>query len=188
MRPEGIMMMAVNYRAVGGVMPELAAVGLWSTATDLARLLMEVGRAYRNEQSQLMSRSTALKADNEMLDLALHIIKKKAGPFDPKKFDDRYDAALLELVKAKMEGRKIEAPKAPEPTRPTDLMEALRQSADVTGAHAAKPKRSARKTAATKPKPQSGRRRPKRDSGRLRVGVRCRDLRRFVREASQRAN
>jgi hypothetical protein len=37
-------------------------------------------------------------------------------------------------------------------------------------------------------KPQSGRRRPKRDSGRLRVGVRCRDLRRFVREASQRAN
>ena len=87
-----------------------------------------------------------------MLDLALHTIKKKAGPFDPKKFDDRYDVALLELVKAKMEGRKIEAPKAPEPTRPTDLMEALRQSAEVTGAPAAKPKRSARKTAATKPK------------------------------------
>jgi CubicO group peptidase (beta-lactamase class C family) len=41
-------------------MPELAAGGLWSTATDLARLLIEVGRAYRNEQSQLISRSTAL--------------------------------------------------------------------------------------------------------------------------------
>jgi non-homologous end joining protein Ku len=27
---------------------------------------------------------------------------------DPKKFDDRYDAALLELVKAKMEGRKCQ--------------------------------------------------------------------------------
>jgi DNA end-binding protein Ku len=52
----------------------------------------------------------AAKADGEMLDLALHIIKKKAGRFDPKKFDDRYDAALLELVKAKMEGRKIEPP------------------------------------------------------------------------------
>jgi DNA end-binding protein Ku len=89
------------------------------------------------------------KADHEMLDLALHIIKKKAGAFDPKKFDDRYDAALLELVTAKMQGRKIEAPKAPEPT---DMMEALRQSAEVTGAHAAKPKRSARKTAAAKPK------------------------------------
>src|SRR5689334_5187251 len=87
--------------------------------------------------------------DSVLAEFALHIIKKKAGPFDPKKFDDRYDAALLELVKAKMGGRKIEAP---EPARPTDLMEALRQSADVTGAPAAKPKRSARKTAATKTK------------------------------------
>jgi CubicO group peptidase (beta-lactamase class C family) len=42
------------------VMPELAAGGLWSTATDLARLLIEIGRAYRNEQTQLISRSTAL--------------------------------------------------------------------------------------------------------------------------------
>jgi DNA end-binding protein Ku len=51
-------------------------------------------------------------ADDEMLDLALHIIKKKAGRFDPTTFDDRYDAALAELVKAKMEGRKITPPKA----------------------------------------------------------------------------
>ena len=42
------------------VMPELAAGGLWSTATDLARLLIEVGRAYRNERTELLSRSTAL--------------------------------------------------------------------------------------------------------------------------------
>jgi DNA end-binding protein Ku len=56
------------------------------------------------------------KADDEMLDLALHIIKKKkAGQFDPTTFDDRYDAALLELVKAKMEGHTIAPPKAPEP-------------------------------------------------------------------------
>jgi DNA end-binding protein Ku len=94
----------------------------------------------------------AAKADDEMLDLALHIVKKKAGRFDLEKFDDRYDAALLELVKAKMEGRKIEAPKAPEPTKPTDLMEALRQSAEVTGVHAAKPKGLARKSAAAKSK------------------------------------
>jgi DNA end-binding protein Ku len=69
------------------------------------------------------------KADDEMLELALHIIKKKAGRFDPTTFDDRYDAALVELVKAKMEGRKITAPKVPQSTKPADLMEALRQSA-----------------------------------------------------------
>jgi DNA end-binding protein Ku len=71
----------------------------------------------------------AVKVDVEMLDLALHIIKTKSGRFDPEKFDDRYETALLELVKAKMEGRKIELPRAPESTKPSDLMEALRQSA-----------------------------------------------------------
>jgi DNA end-binding protein Ku len=69
------------------------------------------------------------KVDKEMLDLALHIIKTKNGRFDPRKFDDRYEAAVEELIKAKAEGRKIERPKAPEPTKSSDLMEALRQSA-----------------------------------------------------------
>ena len=91
------------------------------------------------------------KADDEMLDLALHIIKKKAGRFDPTTFDDRYDAALVELVKAKMEGRKITPPKAPEPTKPSDLMEALRQSAGGDGdARAEKRKAAPRKTAKSK--------------------------------------
>src|SRR5690348_1558841 len=91
------------------------------------------------------------KADDEMLDLALHIIKKKAGRFDPTKFDDRYDAALVELVKAKMEGRKITPPKAPEPTKPSDLMEALRQSAEGdAAARAEKRKTASRKTAGSK--------------------------------------
>jgi DNA end-binding protein Ku len=93
---------------------------------------------------EAFSNLPATEADEEMLDLALHIIKRKAGRFDPTKFDDRYDAALLELVKAKMEGRKITPPKAPEPINASDLMEALRQSA---GAHFGRAKR---KTSPTK--------------------------------------
>jgi DNA end-binding protein Ku len=93
------------------------------------------------------------KADDEMLDLALHIIKKKAGRFDPTTFDDRYDAALLELVKAKMEGRKIAPPKQPEPTKPADLMKALRQSSgEIDKTRTAKPKRAARKQVPSSPK------------------------------------
>jgi len=42
---------------------------------------------------------------------------KKGGRFDRGKFDDRYDAALLELVKAKLEGQKMTPPKAPQPTK-----------------------------------------------------------------------
>lgn len=87
-----------------------------------------------------------LKLKGEMLELAEHIIETKSGRFDPKKFDDRYDAALAEVVKAKIEGRKIKTTR-PEPAgKVIDLLEALRQSAgkDKTPA-----KRKAKITAAT---------------------------------------
>ena len=81
----------------------------------------------------------ARRIKGEMLDLAKHIIKTKAGTFDPAAFEDRYEAALAELVKAKAEGRRIK----PRPTRPkakvVDLMAALRQSAEA----AKKPRKKA---------------------------------------------
>ncbi len=74
-----------------------------------------------------------IKITGEMLDIARHIISTKAGDFDPRQFDDRYDQALAELVKAKMEGRKIKAPKPPKETKVVSLMDALRQSAAAAG-------------------------------------------------------
>ena len=72
---------------------------------------------------------TKRKIDPEMLKLAQHILKTKAGKFDPHKFDDRYEEALSDLVKAKIEGRKVIPLRQPEPTKPNDLLEALRLSA-----------------------------------------------------------
>lgn len=69
------------------------------------------------------------KIDPEMLELAEHILSTKAGKFDPTKFEDRYEEALAELVKAKLEGRKVIPMKRPEPTKKNDLLEALRMSA-----------------------------------------------------------
>jgi DNA end-binding protein Ku len=94
-----------------------------------------------------------LKIEGEMLELAEHIIRTKAGRFDPKAFDDRYEAALAELVKAKIEGRKIKPVKRPEPAKVVNLLDALRQSAKAGKANkpADKPaakRKSARKTAA----------------------------------------
>lgn len=74
-----------------------------------------------------------VKIAKDMLDLAEHIIATKRGKFDPARFDDRYEAALAELVKAKMEGRPIEKPAEPEPTNVVSLMDALRQSAGAAG-------------------------------------------------------
>lgn len=70
-----------------------------------------------------------LRIKGEMLDLAKHIIDTKLGEFDPAAFDDRYDAALAELVKAKAEGREIEKPKKKPEGKVIDLMQALRDSA-----------------------------------------------------------
>ncbi|MEO3385014.1 Ku protein [Mesorhizobium sp. CAU 1741] len=74
-----------------------------------------------------------MKLKGEMLDLAKHIIDTKRGEFDPSEFDDRYDAALAELVKAKAEGRAIEKPKKKLEGKVIDLMQALRDSAAAAG-------------------------------------------------------
>jgi len=74
-----------------------------------------------------------IKVKGEMLELAEHIIRTKKGTFDPAGFDDRYEAALAELVKAKAEGRKIELRPPPKHEKVVDLMQVLRESAGMRG-------------------------------------------------------
>lgn len=70
-----------------------------------------------------------IRIEGEMLDLARHIISTKRGDFEPSAFDDRYESALADLVRAKVEGRKPPKPKSPRPAKVVDLMAALRESA-----------------------------------------------------------
>lgn len=95
-----------------------------------------------------------IELKGEMLDLAGHIINTKSGRFDPSTFDDRYDAALAEVVKAKIEGRKITPLQPKAKDKVVDLMEALRLSA---GKGTRTPKPAAKKSASTR-KPATGRR------------------------------
>ncbi|MBS7544270.1 Ku protein [Ancylobacter oerskovii] len=108
-----------------------------------------------------------IRIDKEMLKLARHIIATKEGRFDPAGFDDRYEAAVVELVRAKAAGRTVKPPKARKPEKVTDLMEALRRSAGVedkpaaTGKSAAKPahgptRRAASRKAGTAPRRKAG--------------------------------
>ncbi len=83
------------------------------------------------------------KIEGEMLDLAKHIISTKKGEFDPSVFDDRYEAALEELVKAKIEGKAVPKRKKVEVSKPNDLLAALRESAGIGKKADAKPKRTA---------------------------------------------
>jgi len=95
-----------------------------------------------------------LKIEGEMLELAEHIIGTKKGSFDASTLDDRYEAAVAELVKAKIEGRSLPKKKAPPVSKQSDLLQALRESAGIGGKAASKPaaananKSAARKKAA----------------------------------------
>lgn len=109
-----------------------------------------------------------IKMEPEMLDLARHIIDTKSGRFEPETFDDRYDDALAELVKAKMEGRKI-APQKKPAAKVVSLLDALRESAGLSGDKAPGRKsrggKQAAKTAGKKPAARKTTRAPNRKAG-----------------------
>lgn len=79
-----------------------------------------------------------LSIKDEMLKLAEHIISTKRGTFDPKAFDDRYENAVAEMVKAKLEGRPLAAKPAPKTSNVVDLLAALRESAKMSDAEPSK--------------------------------------------------
>lgn len=65
----------------------------------------------------------------ELLSLAEELIERKAKPFDPKAFSDPYEAALRELIDAKVENRPPEDIDEPQiGAKVIDLMEALKKS------------------------------------------------------------
>jgi DNA end-binding protein Ku len=70
-----------------------------------------------------------LKLPAEMRELASHIVTSKSGHFDPASFQDHYENALVELLRAKQAGRLAEpAKEQPAPQRVINLMDALRAS------------------------------------------------------------
>ncbi len=78
-----------------------------------------------------------------MLDLAKHIVNQKAGHFEPDKFEDQYETALIDLINQKRAGKPITAKERPRGENVVDLMDALRKS--IGGAEAAKDSKPAKK-------------------------------------------
>ncbi|MGK9170125.1 Ku protein [Inquilinus limosus] len=86
------------------------------------------------DEDQAFAEIPELRIAGEMMDLAKHIIGQKMGSFDPARFEDRYEAALMELIQAKQRGEAIKPPPAPKRGQVVDLMAALRESAGVSPA------------------------------------------------------
>jgi DNA end-binding protein Ku len=68
------------------------------------------------------------KYSDDMLTMAQQIIASKEAAFAPGDFEDRYEEALLTLVKSKISGGQPVITKAPERGNVVNLMDALRRS------------------------------------------------------------
>ena len=71
----------------------------------------------------------AVKVTKDMLDLAKHIVERKSGAFEPEKFEDHYESALIDLINRKRSGIRTPAKAAPKTTgNVINLMDALKRS------------------------------------------------------------
>ncbi len=66
--------------------------------------------------------------DPEMLQLAEALIAQKSTTFDPQAYEDRYEAALMEMIREKLKGHKPVLAAEPEQANVIDLMAALKAS------------------------------------------------------------
>ena len=89
-----------------------------------------------------------VKVTKDMLDLAKHIVNQKSGRFDPEKFEDHYETALVELINSKRSGKPVTAKARPRGENVVDLMDALRQSIGQASSSPGKPAKKQRKAAA----------------------------------------
>lgn len=93
--------------------------------------------------------------DEELLELAETLIAKKAAPFDPAKFHDRYIDALNDLIERKRKGKTITTEDDDKPPQKAmnvvDLMAALKKSIEKPGAAANDEAPAPKKAAAKKP-------------------------------------
>jgi DNA end-binding protein Ku len=68
------------------------------------------------------------KVGKQELEMALDLIDRFRGPFEPEKYEDTYRAALLRVIDRKRKGKEVHVEPQAERAAPTDLLEALRAS------------------------------------------------------------
>jgi DNA end-binding protein Ku len=94
----------------------------------------------RNEKSYF-DEIEDIKVPADMLKLAVQIVESKKGRFDPSKFEDRYESALMALIKAKRAGKAPPVVSEERPSNVINLMDALRRSARSDRSRRAAPAR-----------------------------------------------
>jgi len=130
-------------------------------------LLLTTLRAHdevRDEKSFFDDVPTA-KPDKQMLEIAEKIIQQQVAAFEPKRFVDRYEDALRDLIKQKQKGKPIIAEETPEDTKVIDLMDALKKSLSGAGGRGSHAKRVISKQSGAKAHAPAAKAKPKKRAG-----------------------
>jgi DNA end-binding protein Ku len=91
-----------------------------------------------------------VKVDDDQLSLAKELIKRKASKFAPDRFKDEYEAALRQMVEAKVQHAPIPKDEpSPKSAKVINLMDALRKSVQSGDTPATKKASTAKATPAT---------------------------------------
>jgi DNA end-binding protein Ku len=88
------------------------------------------------------------KLEPDMLKLAEHILQSKAADFDPSQFVDRYEEAVVEMLKKKQAGMPVSRGQEdpPRPQGVVNLMDALRRSVAQEMATSAAPRKTCKRS------------------------------------------
>ena len=83
-----------------------------------------------NNANDVFDKLPDVAPDPEMIKLAVQLIERQVGQYDPADFEDRYETRLREVIAAKLKGEGIEAVDEDEQDRGNviDLMAALKKS------------------------------------------------------------
>lgn len=108
-------------------------------------LVMDTLRySYEVREAEQYFEDIPAKADinKDQLELAKQLIEQKSKAFDPKAFKDHYQEGLLEIIEAKLKGKKIKGTgKRARPENVINIVDALKKSLEQSGG-----KRSPKKT------------------------------------------
>src|SRR5262245_2027889 len=108
------------------------------------------------QDAEYFSGITDIKLPEDMMGIAEVIIDRKSGHFEPDKFGDRYEEAVVSMLRAKQQGQSFEVPETPAPSKVVNIMDALKRSLEAEGGSAAevrRPKAPSKKPAAPEKKP-----------------------------------
>jgi DNA end-binding protein Ku len=94
------------------------------------------------DEKEYFDEIPTVKLEPDMLKLAEQILQSKTADFDPSKFVDHYEEAVVEMLKNKQAGMPVlREHAAPQPQNVVNLMDALRRSIAQEQAAAAPPKK-----------------------------------------------